>query len=374
MDYGYEVSEKILEKAKCIIDISGAGLEEAHCLLTENSLVIEGSTTIRIPADNIQSSRLLWVDLNKAGVLEKFLYSEAGSKFAKNTEELRTLTVEYLDDSQKTATISFHLNQWMAAEFSQSLQKILSKVRQHKVSRTISFEPANVRAVFSYVSLAIVAIASVIFIIFIIDDIDLIQRVIDGGYFTSSEVERSDDRVAIMGWTMTGLMIIAGIATLVWIHRAYKNLPSLNVRGLNSSPGGLVGSFFIPIIFFFRPYQGVVEIWKGSDPGTDIEDSTAWKKSGFPYLVSIWWVLYFTAWTMVIVISVMFAQDEAPLLYTRQQALDHLNMALDNRYWVIARLCVNIVGVVITMRLISSINQRQAAKYEIIKNRGILDK
>jgi hypothetical protein len=65
--------------------------------------------------------------------------------------------------------------------------------------------------------------------------------------------------------------------------------------GLKYSPGWAVGSFFVPILNIFRPYQIAQEIWKASDP----EASTvSWKQSKPGIVVILWWlsalIFYFT--------------------------------------------------------------------------------
>ncbi|HEX8178700.1 MAG TPA: DUF4328 domain-containing protein [Pyrinomonadaceae bacterium] len=54
---------------------------------------------------------------------------------------------------------------------------------------------------------------------------------------------------------------------LLWLYRAYSNLPALGARGLDGSPGWAVGSFFIPFLNLVRPFQAVREIWRWSKPG-----------------------------------------------------------------------------------------------------------
>ena len=60
------------------------------------------------------------------------------------------------------------------------------------------------------------------------------------------------------------MAIITGIIYLMWLHRAYQNLPALGVTKLDATPGWAVGYYFIPILNLFRPYQTMVEILRES--------------------------------------------------------------------------------------------------------------
>ncbi len=60
------------------------------------------------------------------------------------------------------------------------------------------------------------------------------------------------------------LSMITGVVYLVWLYRAYQNLPALGVTKLDASPGWAVGHYFIPFVNLVRPYQTIVEIMRGS--------------------------------------------------------------------------------------------------------------
>lgn len=82
--------------------------------------------------------------------------------------------------------------------------------------------------------------------------------------------------------------LTTAILFLIWIHRVYKNLRSLDARNLEFSPGWAVGWFFIPIANLFVPYRVVKEIWVKSDPGIDKPVET-WQRNDTPALLPLWW-------------------------------------------------------------------------------------
>lgn len=73
-------------------------------------------------------------------------------------------------------------------------------------------------------------------------------------------------RIASGGFVLALLALPAcAIAFCLWFHHAYRNMGCLG--GLPShSPGWAPGSFFVPILNVYRPYQIAKEIWLASMP------------------------------------------------------------------------------------------------------------
>ena len=80
------------------------------------------------------------------------------------------------------------------------------------------------------------------------------------------------------------------VVYIVWLHRAYKNVPALGAQ-TEHSPGWAIGAWFIPFLNLIRPYQIVKETWVKSDPGVDF--STGYADAGpgarAATLVGVWW-------------------------------------------------------------------------------------
>jgi hypothetical protein len=64
------------------------------------------------------------------------------------------------------------------------------------------------------------------------------------------------------------VFIAAAVVFLFWQHRAYKNLPALDVPRPEFSSGWVIGSWFVPILNLFRPYEIMKYIHNKSDPET----------------------------------------------------------------------------------------------------------
>jgi hypothetical protein len=87
--------------------------------------------------------------------------------------------------------------------------------------------------------------------------------------------------------------VATGICFLTWIYRAYKNLPALGAGEPKHSPGWAVGSFFVPILNLYRPYQIVRETWVASDPASFEDDEIARVvRPSSPAVVGGWWATW----------------------------------------------------------------------------------
>ena len=102
----------------------------------------------------------------------------------------------------------------------------------------------------------------------------------------------------MIGLTYSGLGIIfilllgiTFIFFLRWIHRAHANLPSLGTLGLAYSPVSAVIGFCIPGLNLFYPFNTVKEIWKASDPATNLNDQRSWENAPSSPLITFWWIL-----------------------------------------------------------------------------------
>lgn len=75
------------------------------------------------------------------------------------------------------------------------------------------------------------------------------------------------------------------ILFLVWHYRACKNLERNEVQNLKYGAIWSVAYYFIPILFFFRPYQAMGELWRASH-------SRNHQNIGNPGKLIIWWLAF----------------------------------------------------------------------------------
>ena len=87
------------------------------------------------------------------------------------------------------------------------------------------------------------------------------------------------------------LRILTIIFFLVWLHRAFSNLPALRAEHLEFSPGWAVGWWFIPFANLVKPYQIMSELWNASDSDFD-PDVFMSNKIGTESIIGWWWGFY----------------------------------------------------------------------------------
>jgi hypothetical protein len=105
---------------------------------------------------------------------------------------------------------------------------------------------------------------------------------------TDQMLSSNDTREQIIGIIYLIVFIISAVTFIQWFRRAYYNL---NVRtNCNHSDGWASGSWFVPIISLYRPYQIMKEMWTKttqlikSKKSDYIENSTL--------IIGIWWALW----------------------------------------------------------------------------------
>jgi hypothetical protein len=111
------------------------------------------------------------------------------------------------------------------------------------------------------------------------------------GPFTSTTVSAGirdlNDTAGVVAVTVLATAP-AGIAWLLWQHRAHENLRALGVGGLSYSPGWAVGWWFIPIANLVLPYLVMLELWRASEP----KGTPGWLRERIAALLPLWWISY----------------------------------------------------------------------------------
>lgn len=89
----------------------------------------------------------------------------------------------------------------------------------------------------------------------------------------------------VLGLTAFAVYVATVVVFLMWLYRVSNNVAAFGESTQHSS-GWAVGSFFVPIINLFVPYQAVRDIWTKSDPGAI--DSRFYKLAE-PGFFAAWW-------------------------------------------------------------------------------------
>jgi hypothetical protein len=106
--------------------------------------------------------------------------------------------------------------------------------------------------------------------------------------------------------------IISAVTFIQWFRRAYFNLHSL-VPNLTFTEGWAAGSWFVPMISFFRPFQIMVELYNKTIE--KLEERKLIENQNFDIsFLKLWWAL----WILVFVI------DLKRLVISRSDMIDSL--------------------------------------------------
>jgi hypothetical protein len=88
----------------------------------------------------------------------------------------------------------------------------------------------------------------------------LLQIVATTGYISDEAATVNDTREQIIGILVFIAYIVSLITFIMWFRRAYYNLHQ-KVNHLSYSDGWAAGSWFVPIICLYRPYQIMKELY-----------------------------------------------------------------------------------------------------------------
>lgn len=87
-----------------------------------------------------------------------------------------------------------------------------------------------------------------------------------------------------LGIGLVGLALT--VVIFVWIFRLTKNLFAQGIQELKITPGWSVGWFFVPIAFFWKPYQAISQLERAAKVGN------GWQSHRTDISVISWWICY----------------------------------------------------------------------------------
>ena len=116
------------------------------------------------------------------------------------------------------------------------------------------------------------------------------------GSFSGKELIKIDEKVtgALMGQFLLFIVSsIVGIFVIVffimWFRRAYKNLHTLKARNLKRSEGWAAGGWFVPVLWWFVPFQIMKEIANGT---SELAKKIQYHVPNMDGKIGLWWILW----------------------------------------------------------------------------------
>lgn len=122
------------------------------------------------------------------------------------------------------------------------------------------FKPNGQRAKNAIILIWIMLALDIISVISGYFQYDLLQMAANGNEISIEQANANDTREQIIGLLYSIAFIISAVTFIQWFRRAYYNL-HLRVTNLSYTEGWAAGSWFVPILCLFRPYQIMRELY-----------------------------------------------------------------------------------------------------------------
>ncbi len=90
---------------------------------------------------------------------------------------------------------------------------------------------------------------------------ELLETIAHGGDVSTETASANDTREQLVGLTYFIAYLISAITFIQWFRRAYFNLHQ-KVANLSLTEGWAAGSWFVPIVSLYRPYQIMKELYQ----------------------------------------------------------------------------------------------------------------
>jgi hypothetical protein len=123
------------------------------------------------------------------------------------------------------------------------------------------------------------------------DQLDILQRLMDGGRLPYADVVDSDQRIDDAWKLQLGAGALAAVAWLIWQSLAYRSELSIGVRDPRFPPRDAILWWFIPFVFVIKAKQVMNDVWRGSDPELGPHEPEFRSRPVDP-LVNVWWLIW----------------------------------------------------------------------------------
>src|SRR5437773_2571325 len=149
------------------------------------------------------------------------------------------------------------------------------------------YKSARTRAIMATIALTLI-LTSTLFLVWIVQNYDAAV-----GLF-------GDENNLKIGWTVISVALgLGGVVTfLLWVGRAYRNLPALGAHELDYSPRSAIAWWLVPIVSLVVPLRMMIELWRASDPSIRPNGRSDRQRAPFPKLLLTWWIVLWAAFLL----------------------------------------------------------------------------
>ena len=179
---------------------------------------------------------------------------------------------------------------------------------------------------------------------------DLLQTMVNGGSVSERTAMTNDGREQTLGIISFIIFFISGITFIMWFRRAYYNLNQK--ASLAYSDGWAAGSWFVPIINLYRPYQIMKELYVETKKLLENKGISGEVNYTTNYLA--WW------WALWIINGILGQIVFRASLYAN--TIDELSFS------TVMSMISNIIGIlaaIITIKVIKDYSETEPALFEI---------
>lgn len=165
-----------------------------------------------------------------------------------------------------------------------------SQISKTLPSKNIALKPNEQRAKIAIVLIGAMMALDLITIILDYIQYDLLQSMAGGVFVSDDTINLNDRTQQINGIIYLIVFIISAITFIQWFRRAYNNLHQ-RLTYLSLSEGWAAGSWFVPIISLYRPYQIMKELYE--ETSNLLVKNELLKTNGLSTkFLGIWWALW----------------------------------------------------------------------------------
>ncbi len=220
----------------------------------------------------------------------------------------------------------------------------------------IPFESGHTRAVWTMRLIGFILVLSVISVAANFYEIDLLSHANSGSDW-AAKADINDACQMALGLIELVTYLASAILFIMWFHRVHRNLPALGAMHLKYSPGWTMGSWFVPIMNLFRPYQVMVEVWHGSLPEQNSNKTFVDHiDRGSHALVGWWWAAY--------IIMGIFDQISTRIT----MAADTVQSLIVADWAIIIASTITIPAALLAISLVKKIDRNQELHYKELLN------
>ena len=222
-------------------------------------------------------------------------------------EELKVILTTERDQYKPEALNAAELELKKRGIDSSAIKKEHEELQQEKKKEKIRLIKPNIqRAKIAQNMIWLVLIIELVSIYSSYLQYDLLKSIQNGKIISDQVANTNDSREMIIGFIYLVIYVISGVTFIQWFRRAYYNLN--NRIKCKHSEGWAAGSWFVPIISLYRPYQIMKEM--SIETTSLLKEKTNSHVDSKTELIGWWWALWIaSSWAGNYIMRISFKAE-----------------------------------------------------------------